>query len=108
MPRFPGSGFYQNFPKYQQMHGFPKNPMLLVLQKNKKPNESDLLDDDKLRPFREKVTGSVFGKEKLLFGEDESGESNDESSESDKKGSESDEDAETTSVKNKNCKKDKF
>nr|GEU32874.1 hypothetical protein [Tanacetum cinerariifolium] len=33
--------------------------MLLVHQKNKKPNERDLLDDEKLRPFGEKIMGSV-------------------------------------------------
>ncbi|GJV21961.1 hypothetical protein Tco_1370981 [Tanacetum coccineum] len=26
MPGFPGSGFYQNLPSYQQMHGFPGYP----------------------------------------------------------------------------------
>ncbi|GKC17377.1 hypothetical protein Tco_1014159, partial [Tanacetum coccineum] len=115
------------FPSYQQMHGFPENPMyvpgfpsylmqdpqsdsanrknnrLLVHQKNKKPNEMDLLGNDKLRPFGEKVIGSVFGKVKRLSGEDESSESDDESSESDEDGSE-----ETTPVENKNCKKNKF
>nr|GEW87776.1 reverse transcriptase domain-containing protein [Tanacetum cinerariifolium] len=66
--------------------------------KNKKPNERDLLDDEKLRPFEEKIMGSVFRKVKRLSGEDESSESDDESSESDEEGSESDEDAETTPV----------
>ncbi|GKE57980.1 hypothetical protein Tco_1497165, partial [Tanacetum coccineum] len=69
--------------------------------KNKKPNERDLLDDEKLRPFGEKIMGSVFGKVKRLSGEDES-------SEYDEEVSESDEDAETTPVANKNFKEDKF
>ncbi|GJZ33263.1 hypothetical protein Tco_0578699 [Tanacetum coccineum] len=71
--------------KLKQVVGSPKN---------KKPNERDLLDDEKLRPFGEKIMGSVFGKVKRLSGEDES--------------SESDEDAETTPVANKNFKEDKF
>ncbi|GJV62711.1 hypothetical protein Tco_1473539 [Tanacetum coccineum] len=103
---------------YQQMHGFSGNPMyvpgfpgypmqdpqsdsanrklkqVVGSPKNKKPNERDLLDDEKLRPFGEKIMGSVFGKVKRLSGEDES--------------SESDEDAETTPVANKNFKEDKF
>nr|GEY41626.1 retrovirus-related Pol polyprotein from transposon TNT 1-94 [Tanacetum cinerariifolium] len=62
--------------------------------KNKRPNEMDLLDDEKLRPFREKIMSSVFGKVKGLSRKDES--------------SESDEDAETTPVANKNFKEDKF
>ncbi|GJT90654.1 transmembrane 9 superfamily member 11-like protein [Tanacetum coccineum] len=119
IPVFPGSGgFYQNVPSYQQMHGFSGNPMyvpgfpgypmqdpqsdsanrklkqVVGSPKNKKPNERDLLDDEKLRPFGEKIMGSVFGKVKRLSGEDES--------------SESDEDAETTPVANKNFKEDKF
>ncbi|GJW79789.1 hypothetical protein Tco_0143764 [Tanacetum coccineum] len=105
-------------PHYQQMHGFSENPMyvpgfpgypmqdpqsdsanrklkqVVGSPKNKKPNERDLLDDEKLRPFGEKIMGSVFGKVKRLSGEDES--------------SESDEDAETTPVANKNFKEDKF
>ncbi|GJZ59321.1 hypothetical protein Tco_0615137 [Tanacetum coccineum] len=93
IPVFPGSGgFYQNDPqsdsanrKLKQVVGSPKN---------KKPNERDLLDDEKLRPFGEKIMGSVFGKVKRLSGEDES--------------SESDEDAETTPVANKNFLQDKF
>ncbi|GKD89006.1 ankyrin repeat-containing protein [Tanacetum coccineum] len=46
--------------------------------------------------------GSVFGKVKRLFGEDESSESDEDGSESDEEGSE------TTPVENKNCKEDKF
>ncbi|GJR70345.1 hypothetical protein Tco_0016410, partial [Tanacetum coccineum] len=113
IPVFPDSGgFYQNLPSYQQMHGFSGNPMyvpgfpgypmqdpqsdsanrklkhVVGSPKNKKPNERDLLDDEKLRPFGEKIMGSVFGKVKRLSGEDES--------------SESDEDAD------KNFKEDKF
>nr|GEU70267.1 hypothetical protein [Tanacetum cinerariifolium] len=86
---FPGGGgFYQNLSSYQQMHGFSGNPMyvsgfpgypmqdpqsdsanrkqkqVVVYQKNKKPNERDLLDDEKLRPFGEKIMGSVLGKVK--------------------------------------------
>nr|GEV41405.1 hypothetical protein [Tanacetum cinerariifolium] len=129
---FPGSGFYQNLPGYQQMHGFPENPMyvpgfsgypmqdpqsdstnhkrkqVVGSPKNKKPNELDLLDDEKLRPFGEKVMGSVFRKVKRLYGEDKSSESDDESSESNEESSECDEDVEATPVENKNCKKDKF
>ncbi|GJX40661.1 hypothetical protein Tco_0255651 [Tanacetum coccineum] len=52
--------------KLKQVVGSPKN---------KKPNERDLLDDEKLRPFGEKIMGSVFGKVKRLSGEDESSES---------------------------------
>nr|GEY00650.1 hypothetical protein [Tanacetum cinerariifolium] len=37
--------------------------------KTKKPYERDLLDDEKLRPFGEKIMGSVFGKVKRLSGE---------------------------------------
>nr|GEV25239.1 hypothetical protein [Tanacetum cinerariifolium] len=104
---FPCSGFYQNLSGYQQMHGFPENPMyvprfsgypmqdpqsdstnhkrkqVVGSPKTKKPNELDLLGDEKLRPFEKKVMGSVFGKVKRLPGEDESSESDDESSESD-------------------------
>ncbi|GJT41362.1 transmembrane 9 superfamily member 11-like protein [Tanacetum coccineum] len=126
IPVFPGSGgFYQNLPSYQQMHGFSKNPMYVPgfhgypmqdpqsdsanrklkqavgLPKNKKLNERDLLDDEKLRPFGEKIMDSVFGKVKRLSGEDES-------SESDEEVSESDEDAKTTPAANKNFKQDKF
>nr|GEX99171.1 hypothetical protein [Tanacetum cinerariifolium] len=86
---FPSSGgFYQNLSSYQQMHGFSRNHMyvpgfsgypmqdpqsdsanrilkqVVGLPKNKKPNERDLLDDEKLRPFREKIMGSVLGKVK--------------------------------------------
>ncbi|GKF46500.1 hypothetical protein Tco_0136302, partial [Tanacetum coccineum] len=64
-------------------------------------NERDLLDDEKLRPFGEKIMGSVFGKVKRLSGEDKG-------SESDEEVSESDEDAETTPAANKNFKEDKF
>ncbi|GJW34404.1 hypothetical protein Tco_0054436 [Tanacetum coccineum] len=78
--------------KLKQVVGSPKN---------QKPNERDLLDDEKLRPFGEKIMGSVFGKVERLSGEDES-------SESDEEVSESDEDAETTPVANKNFKEDKF
>ena len=74
----------------------------------KKPKERDLLDDEKLRPFGEKIMGSVFGKVKRLSGEDESSESDDESSESDEEVSESDDVAKTTPVENKNLKEDKF
>ncbi|GKA48949.1 hypothetical protein Tco_0741907 [Tanacetum coccineum] len=99
IPVFPGSGgFYQNLPSYQQMHGFSENPMyvpgfpgypmqdpqsdsancklkyVVGSPKTKKPNERDLLDDEKLRPFGEKIMGSVFGKIKRLSGEDESSE----------------------------------
>nr|GEY51564.1 hypothetical protein [Tanacetum cinerariifolium] len=116
---FPGSGgFYQNLPSYQQMHGFSENPMyvpgfpgypmqdpqsdsanrklkhVVGSPKNKKPNKGDLLDDEKLRPFEEKIMGSVLGKVKRLSDEDES--------------SESDEDAKTTPAMNKNFKEDKF
>nr|GEV96830.1 hypothetical protein [Tanacetum cinerariifolium] len=119
IPVFPGSGgFYQTLPSYQQMRGFSKIPMyvpgfpgypmqdpqsdsanrklkhVVGSPKNKKPNERDLLDDEKLRPFGEKIMGSVFGKVKRLSDEDES--------------SESDEDAETTPIANKNFKEDKF
>nr|GFB13272.1 transposase, MuDR, MULE transposase domain protein [Tanacetum cinerariifolium] len=100
------------------MHGFSENPMyvpgfpgypmqdphsdsanrklkhVVGSPKNKKPNERDLLYDEKLLPFGEKIMGSVFGKVKRLSDEDES--------------SESDEDAETTPVANKNFKEDKF
>nr|GEU32873.1 hypothetical protein [Tanacetum cinerariifolium] len=62
--------------------------------KNKKPNERDLLDVEKLRPFGEKIMGSVFGKVKRLSDEDES--------------SEFDKDAETTPIANNNFKEDKF
>ncbi|GKG18885.1 hypothetical protein Tco_0375984, partial [Tanacetum coccineum] len=30
MPGFPSSGFYQNLPSYQQMHGFPGNHMYVL------------------------------------------------------------------------------
>nr|GEX93180.1 hypothetical protein [Tanacetum cinerariifolium] len=83
------------------MHGISGNPMYVPCDsavvgspKTKKSYERDLLDDEKLRPFREKIMGSVFGKVKRLSGEDES--------------SESDEDAKTTSAMNKNFKEDKF
>ncbi|GJT18436.1 transmembrane 9 superfamily member 11-like protein [Tanacetum coccineum] len=102
-------GFYQNLPIYQQMHGFSGNPMYVPgflgypMQdpQSDSANERDLLDDEKLRPFGEKIMGSVFGKVKRLSGEDES-------SEYDEEVSESDEDAETTPVANKNFKEDKF
>nr|GEW27724.1 hypothetical protein [Tanacetum cinerariifolium] len=114
------------------MHGFSSNPMyvpgfpgypmqdhqrdlanrklkhVIGSPKNKKPNERDLLDDEKIRPFGEKIMGSVLGKVKSLSGEDESSEFDDESSESDEEVSESDDDAETTPVENKKFKKDKF
>ncbi|GKC16948.1 probable purine permease 11 [Tanacetum coccineum] len=97
----------------QQSNFIHATPILKVIQlivkktgwwftEKQKPDERDLLDDEKLQPFGEKVMGSVFGKVKRLSGEDESSESDDESSESDEEGSESDEDAETTPVKNKN------
>nr|GEX07393.1 hypothetical protein [Tanacetum cinerariifolium] len=89
MPEFPGSGFYQNFPSYQQMHGFPGYPMYVS-------------------GFPGKVIGSVFEKVKRLSGKDESSESDEESSEYDEEGSEYDEDAETTPVENNKTKKDKF
>nr|GFD06555.1 hypothetical protein [Tanacetum cinerariifolium] len=83
------------------MHEFSGNPMYVPCDsavvgspKNKKPYERDLLDDEKLRPFGEKIMGSVFGKVKRLSSEDES--------------SESDEDAKTTPAMNKNFKEDKF
>ncbi|GJS41509.1 zinc finger, CCHC-type containing protein [Tanacetum coccineum] len=94
IPVFPGSGgFYQNVPSYQQMHGFSENPMyvpgfpgypmqdpqsdsanrklkqVVGSPKNKKPNERDLLDDEKLRPFGEKIMGSVFGTPQESFSE---------------------------------------
>ncbi|GJZ36175.1 hypothetical protein Tco_0581992 [Tanacetum coccineum] len=83
----------------QQSNFIHATPILKVIQlivkkigwwftEKQKPDERDLLDDEKLQPFGEKVMGSVFGKVKRLSSEDES--------------SESDEDAETTPVKNKN------
>ncbi|GJR57203.1 ankyrin repeat-containing protein [Tanacetum coccineum] len=35
--------------------------------KTKKPNERDLLDDEKLQPFEENIMGSVFGKIKIDY-----------------------------------------
>ncbi|GJZ21268.1 retrovirus-related pol polyprotein from transposon TNT 1-94 [Tanacetum coccineum] len=89
-------GFYQNLPIYQQMHGFSGNPMyvpgflgypmqdpqsdsanrkLKQVVDSVNRNERDLLDDEKLRPFGEKIMGSVFGKVKRLSGEDKGSES---------------------------------
>nr|GEW57020.1 hypothetical protein [Tanacetum cinerariifolium] len=85
-----------------------KNYQVVGSLRNKKTNERDLLDDDKLRPFEENVMGSIFGKVKRLYSEDESSEFDDESRKSDKEDSELDEDVKTTPVENKNCKKDKF
>nr|GEX54603.1 hypothetical protein [Tanacetum cinerariifolium] len=75
--------------KLKQVIGSPKT---------KKPNERNLLDDEKIRPFGEKIMGSVLGKVKSLSGEDVSSKFNDESSKSDEEVGESDDDAETTPV----------
>ncbi|GKA12284.1 hypothetical protein Tco_0691830 [Tanacetum coccineum] len=87
MAKFPGSGFYQNFPSYQQMHGFPGYPMYVFGFPGYPMLDPQL---------------------KRLSGEDESSESDEESSEYHEEGSESDEDAETTPVENNETKKDKF
>nr|GEW14483.1 hypothetical protein [Tanacetum cinerariifolium] len=88
--------FFRN-PMY--MSGFPEYPMqdpqsnssnrkkqVVGSPKSKKPNETNLLDNEKLRPFREKIMGSVLEKVKRLSGDDESSEYDDESSESDEEG----------------------
>ncbi|GJX29262.1 hypothetical protein Tco_0237341 [Tanacetum coccineum] len=59
----------------QQSNFIRATPFVVGSPKNKRPNERDLLDDEKLRPFREKIIDSVFGKVKRLSGEDESSES---------------------------------
>ncbi|GJX17955.1 transposase, MuDR, MULE transposase domain protein [Tanacetum coccineum] len=98
---FPGSIFYQHFPSYQQMHGFPGN-LMYVPGFPGYPTQDPQSDsaDHKKQSFREKVMGSVSGKVKRLSGEDESRKSDEEGSEYD--------DTETTPVENKKCKKDKF